>query len=107
METNFITAILVIATTKNAPFTSHKMCEQIANYVGRLNCETNDEVAMVRYEGILSKENKDKLQNIAKENNFALMFLEAEEDTDWIKDETVHIPSKSEMKEHLMQNEYE
>lgn len=101
METNFITAILVMATAKNSQFTAYRMCEQIANYVGKLNSEINDEVTMVRYNGILSKENKDKLQNIAKENNFALLFLEAEEDTEWIKDETIHVPSKNEMKEHL------
>lgn len=105
METNFITAILVIATAKNSQFTAHRMCEQIANYVGRLNCETNDEVAMIRYEGILSKENKNKLQDVAKNNAFTLLFLEAEEDTDWVKDETIHVPSKSEMREHLFMKE--
>ena len=101
MKTNFITAILVMATNKNSQFTAHKVCEQIANYVGKLNCEINDEVAMVRYEGILSSENKNKLQEVAKTNAFTLLFPEAEEDTDWIKGETIHIPSKSEMKEHL------
>jgi hypothetical protein len=104
MEATFITAILVMATTKNSPFTSHKMCEQISHYVGKLNCEINDEVAMVRYDGILSSENKNKLQDVAKENNFTLLFLEAEEDTEWIKDETIHVPSKSEMREHLNWN---
>lgn len=101
MKTNFITAIFVIATAKNSQFTAHKMCEQIANYVGRLNCKTDDEVAVISYEGILSKENKNKLQEVAKNNAFVLLFLEAEKDTDWVKDETIHIPSKSEMREHL------
>ena len=104
METSFITAILVMATNKNSQFTAHKMCEQIANYVGRLNCEINDEVAMVRYEGVLSSENKNKLQEVAKNNAFTLLFLEAEDDTNWIKDETIHVPSKSEMREHLSWN---
>lgn len=107
METNFITAILIVATAKNSQFTAHRMCEQIANYVGRLNCEIDDEVAMIRYEGVLSKENKNKLQNVAKNNAFTLLFLEAEEDTDWIKDETIHVPSKSEMRELLfMETEF-
>lgn len=104
METNFITAILVMATNKNSQLTAHKVCEQIANYVGRLNCEINDEVAMVRYEGVLSSENKNKLQEVAKNNAFTLLFLEAEDDTNWIKDETIHVPSKSEMREHLSWN---
>lgn len=102
METNFITAILIVPTSKNAPFTAHRMCEQIANYVGRLNCETDDDIAVIRYEGILSKENKDKLQEVAKNNAFVLLFLEAEDDTDWVKDETIHVPSKNEMREHLI-----
>lgn len=104
METTFITAILVMATNKNSQLTAHKVCEQIANYVGRLNCEINDEVAMVRYEGVLSKENKDKLQEVAKNNAFMLLFIEAEDDTDWVKDETIHIPSKSEIREHSTRN---
>lgn len=104
MKTNFITAILVMATNKNSQLTSYKMCEQISHYVGKLNCEINDEVAMVRYDGILSKENKDKLQEVAKNNAFTLLFLEAEEDTTWIKDETIHVPSNDEMKEHLNWN---
>jgi hypothetical protein len=101
METNFITAILIIATTKNSPFPAHKMCETISNYVGKLNCEINDEMAIVRYNGILSDENKNKLQEVAKNNVFTLLFLEAEEDTKWIKNETIHVPSDNEMKEHL------
>ena len=104
METTFITAILVMATAKNSQLTAHRMCEQIANYVGKLNCEINDEVAMVRYNGILSSKNKDKLQEVAKNNAFTLLFLEAEEDTTWIKDETIHIPSNDEMKEKLAWN---
>ena len=101
METNFITAILVIATAKNSLFPAHKMCETISNYVGRLNCEINDEIATVCYNGILSKENKDKLQDVAKNGEFTLLFLEAEEDTKWIQNETIHVPSNNEMKEHL------
>lgn len=101
METNVITAILVMATPKNSQLTAHRVCEQIANYVGRLNCEINDEVAMIRYDGILSNEHKNKLQEVAKSHMFTLLFLEAEEDTKWIKDETIHIPSNDEMKEHL------
>lgn len=104
METNFITAILVIATNKPSQLTAYRMCEQIANYVGKLNSEINDEVTIVRYDGLLSKENKDKLQDVAKESAFTLLFLEAEKDTEWIKDETIHVPSKSEIREHLNWN---
>ena len=101
METNFITAILVMATPKNSQLTAHKMCETISNYVGRLHSEINDEVSMVRYNGILSDEHKNKLQEVAKNNMFTLLFLEAEEDAKWIKNETIHVPSDNEMKEHL------
>lgn len=101
MKTNFITAILVMPTNKNSQLTAYKMCERIANYVGKLNCEISDEAAIIRYDGILSFENKDKLQNVAETESFALLFLETEKDTDWVKDETIHIPSKSEMREHL------
>ena len=105
METNFITAIFVIATAKNSQFTAHKMCEQIANYVGRLNCEINNETAIVRYNSNISSDNKKKLREEAEKNAFALVFLEIEENSDWIKDDTIHIPSKSEMKEHLFMEE--
>ena len=107
MKTNFITAILVMSTQKNSQFTAYRMCEQIANYVGKLNCEISDEASIVRYDGVLSSNNKNKLQEVAENNAFALLFLETEKDTNWIKDDTIHIPSESEMKEHLMQNEYE
>lgn len=104
MEKKFITAILVIATTKNSQLTAYRMCEQISNYLGKLNSEINDEAAIICYYGVLSKENKDKLQEVAENNAFTLLFLEAEEDSTWIKDETIHVPSNEEMKEHLAWN---
>ena len=97
---NFITAIYTVPTINNAP-NAFSTIEKVANQLGLLHCDLWDDAAAVAYKGIISKENKQKLQNIAKNDSYVLIFVEAEENTKFIDWETIHIPTNDEMKEHL------
>ena len=99
----FITAIYAVPTTSQSP-NAFKLIEKIAYHLGLFNCDLCDDAAAVAYEGIIREENKQKLIDIAKKDNYTLVFIEAEEDTKWIKYETVHIPIDEEMKEYLAWN---
>lgn len=95
-----ITGIYAVPTISNAP-SAFSTIEKIAHQLGLLHCDLHDEVAGVAYRDIISAENKQKLQHIAENNGYTLIFVEAEEETKWIDCETIHIPTNEEMKEHL------
>lgn len=97
---NFITAIYAIPTVSDAP-SAFSTIEKIAHHLGLLHCDFCNEAPAIAYMGIISATHKQKLQIAAENDNYKLIFIEAEEDTKWIKDETIHIPSNKEMKEHL------
>ena len=58
-------------------------------------------IAAVAYNGTLPVEHKEKLINIAKDDGYQLLFVEAEQDNKWINYETIHVPTNEEMVEHL------
>lgn len=96
----FITAIYAIPTTSQSP-NAFKLIEKLVHHLGLFNCDLCNDAAAVAYEGIIPEENKQKLIDIAKKDDYTLIFIEAEENTKWIKYETVHVPNDEEMKEHL------
>lgn len=95
-----ITGIYAIPTISNAP-SAFSTIEKVSHQLGLLNCDLCDEAAAVAYTGTISTEHKRKLQNIAENDGYMLLFVEAEENTKWIDCESVHIPTNDEMKEHL------
>lgn len=95
-----ITGIYAIPTISGAP-SGFITIEKVAHQLGLLHCDLCNEAAAVAYTGTISTEHKQKLQNIAKNDGYVLIFVEAEEDTKWIDCETIHIPTNEEMKEHL------
>lgn len=95
-----ITGIYAIPTINGAP-SAFSTIEKIAQQLGLLNCDLCNEAAAAAYTGTISTEHKQKLQSIAKDDGYTLLFVEAEEDTKWIDCETIHVPTTEEMKEHL------
>lgn len=95
-----ITGIYAVPTISNAP-SAFQTIEKIAHQLGLLHCDLCSEAAAAAYTGTISTEHKQKLQSIAKDDGYTLLFVEAEEDTKWIDCETVHVPTNNEMKEHL------
>lgn len=95
-----ITEIYAIPTTNQSP-NVFKTIEKIIHQLGAFNCDICDDAAAISYESIISAERKAMLQDIAKKDNYTLLFIEAEEETKWIDCETIHIPTTEEMKKHL------
>lgn len=95
-----ITGIYAVPTISDAP-SAFSTIEKVAHQLGLFHCDLCDEAASVAYMGIISTEHKQKLQKIAENDGYVLIFVEAEEDTKWINCETVHVPTTEEMKEHL------
>ena len=95
-----ITGIYAVPTISNAP-SAFATIEKIAHQLGLLHCDLCSEAAAVAYTGIISTEHKQKLQKIAENDDYVLIFVEAEEDTKWINCETIHVPTTEEMKEYL------
>lgn len=100
MKTNFITAIYAIPRISNAP-SAFSTIEKVSHQLGLLYCDLCDEAAAMAYTGTISTEHKQKLQNIAENDGYMLLFVEAEKDTKWIECESVHVPTTEEIKEHL------
>lgn len=73
----------------------------IVHQLGALNCEPDDESAMIRYNGILNRETKEILNTESKKYAFSIMYVEAEQDTPFIDCDTFRIPTNDEMKTHL------
>lgn len=72
--------------------------------LGSLNCESNDDYAIIKYNGILSKDAKQKLIDIVKQYGHSIVYIEAENETPFVDCDTIHIPTNDEMKEHLNRN---
>ena len=77
----------------------------IVYQLGALNCENDTDCAMIRHNGVLNKNAKGVLTDIAKQHGHRILYVEAEDDTSFVDDDTVHIPTNCEMREHLKQNQ--
>mgnify|MGYP003290185169 CR=1 FL=1 len=93
----FLIPALNCNTNKNA----NDAINEIMYQLGALNCEDDDDYAAIRYDGVLNKNAKKILTDIANHHGHHIIYLEAEEDTSFADDDTFHIPTDDEMKEHL------
>jgi hypothetical protein len=96
----FLVPVLDYHANKNANDTVKAIMYQL----GALNCEDDDTCAVIRYNGILNKDAKEVLTDVAKQYGHRILYFEAEEDTSFADDDTFHIPTDDEMKEHLKWN---
>lgn len=96
----FLIPTLHISTSRDA----NAAIKAIVYQLGALNCEDDDTCAVIRYNGILSKDAKEVLTDIAKQHGHRILYFEAEKDTSFADDDTFHIPTDDEMKEHLKWN---
>lgn len=95
-----ITGLYFIPTSDGA-CCAFSVVDRIACQLGYLNCKTQDDAAVIKYNGLLSEENKKKLTGLAEEHSFIIAYIEAEDDTPFADCDTIHIPTDDEMKEHL------
>lgn len=96
----FLVPVLDYHANKNA----NDAVKAIVYQLGALNCESDNICAVIRYNGILSKDAKEVLTNVAKQYGHRILYCEAEKDTSFVDDDTFHIPTNDEMKEHLKWN---
>ena len=101
MEKKQMLTGLYFIPTLNTSCDVFNVVDKIACQLGYLNCETRDDAAAIKYDGLLSKENKEKLTNLAKSHQFIIAYIEAEYETPFADCDTIHIPTDDEMKEHL------
>lgn len=101
MEKKQMLTLLFFIPTSNASCDAFNVADKIACQLGYLNCEIQDDAAIIKYDGLLSKEAKEKLTKLADERNFLIAYTEAEYETPFANHDTVHIPTDDEMKEHL------
>ena len=73
----------------------------IVHQLGALNCEPDDETAMIRYNGILNRETKEILSAESKKYGFYTAYVEAEYESPFVDCDTFRIPTNDEMKTHL------
>ena len=101
MEKKQMLTVLFFVPTSNASCNAFNIVDKVACQLGYLNCEKQDDAAIIKYDGLLSKENKEKLTELAKEYQFVIAYVEAEYETPFANCDTIHIPTDDEMKEHL------
>lgn len=99
-EKQMLTGLYFIPTS-NDSCNVFNVIDKIACQLGYLNCETQDDAAVIKYNGLLSEENKKTLTSLAEEHNFIIAYIEAEYETPFADCDTIHIPTDDEMKEHL------
>ena len=96
----FLVPVLDYHANKNA----NDAVKAIMYQLGALNCEDDDTCAVIRYDDILNKDAKAVLTDVAKQYGHCILYFEAEKDTPFADDDTFHIPTDDEMKEHLKRN---
>ena len=72
MEKKQMLTGLYIIPTSNDSCNVFNVIDKIACQLGYLNCETQNDAAVIKYNGLLSKENKEKLTSLAEEHQFTI-----------------------------------
>lgn len=88
MEKKIITGIGLIPTSSN-PINAFRMADSLAGMIGHFNCEVQKDAAFIKYEGKLSNEHKERLDKLADDNYYELMYIEAYEDDERINCNTI------------------
>lgn len=97
-----ITGIFLIPTLHiSASKDANAAVKAIVYQLGALNCDDDNDCAMLKYNGILSNAAKSILEDVAKAHGHRILYLETEDETPFVDDNTFHIPTDEEMKEHL------
>lgn len=97
-----ITGIFLIPELNhNTNKDANMVVDAIIYQLGALNCENDNGCAIIKYTGILNEDTKTVFTNIAKQYGHSVLYLEAEDETPFANDDTFHIPTNAEMKEHL------
>lgn len=102
-EKQMLTGLYIIPTS-NDSCNVFNVVDKIAYQLGYLNCETQDDASVIKYYGLLSNKNKEKLTSLAEEHHFIIAYIEAEYETPFANCDTIHIPTDDEMKEYLKWN---
>ena len=101
-EIKMITGIFLIPTLHmSTSRDANNALNAIMYQLGALNCEDGDDCAMLKYNGILNNDAKSALENVAKTHDYYILYLEAEDKSSFIDDNTFHIPTDEEIREHL------
>ncbi|MBR5795669.1 MAG: hypothetical protein IKY26_05955 [Erysipelotrichaceae bacterium] len=101
-EVKMITGIFLIPTLHVSTSRDAKAAVKTIVYqLGVLNCDYDNDCAMLRYNDILSNDVKSKLKHEAATHGHRILFLEAEDKSSFIDDNTFHIPTDEEMIVHL------
>ena len=98
----FLIPTLHVSAARNANDAIHAIIFQL----GALNCEADNNAAVIKYNGLLSKEIKEILNKEIKCHGHVALFIEAEKETSFANDDTFHIPTNEEMVEHLNAQDY-
>lgn len=59
--------------------------------LGKFHCTTSDDAAMLKYNGIISSAHKNKLEEIAENYDFALMYIEMYENDERLNNSTINL----------------
>ena len=87
MEKKIITGIFLIPTSSNP--SNPNVTEMIANQIGHFHCEIHSDVAGIRYMGKLSNEHKAKLDKIAENYCYNVIYIETYEDDNRLNNNTI------------------
>lgn len=90
MEKKIVTGIFRIAPEFPTP-NPFNIANLIAAQIGHLNCEIQNDAAVIKYEGKLSDEHKERLDKIADNNCYALMYIEAYNDDERMNYNTINL----------------
>lgn len=103
MEKNqMLTCIILIPVLDyHASKNANDAVKAIVYQLGALNCKNDDICAAIRYNGILNKNTKEILTNVAEQHGHRILYAEAEKDAAFVDNDTFHIPTNDEMKTHL------
>ena len=90
MEKKQITGIICIPTASDTG-NAFEALNRISGMLGNFYCTISDEAAALKYDGIISSEHKDKLEEIAKAYYFTLMYIKMYEDDDRVNNNTINL----------------
>lgn len=91
MEKKEMLTVLLFVPTLNLSNNAFGLANIVAQQLGYLNCEVQDDIAAIKYTGIISKEHKEELVKIANENHFRIIFIEAEYETKYVNGDTIEL----------------
>lgn len=90
MEKKQITGIICVPTVSNTG-NAFEALNRISGMLGHFHCTQLEDAALMKYNGIISSEHKNTLEDIAKKYNFTLIYIEMYEDDDRATDNIINL----------------